>query len=455
MLMDPRQYTRLTLLSCVLLLVTAVAAASSTDDSAAADSLSVDQAVKLALANNRTLKIVSLNVEGSKEKLAADKTKRLPAFKTYVFGSETLTPISFTVQKGQFGTYAATGPIPGANTEITTPQGPTAYIVASVSQPLLSLYKINIHIHGQELTVEQDAAKLLEQRQTVVDDVRQAYYKVLQIESAIEAANSSIKQYQELDRITLQYVAQKTALKSENLEVKTKLAQEEYSLLQDQDKLQSAKEVLNNLLGRDISTEFHTVAVADLTPEEADLKSAQALALEQHPQIKEAEITVKQADNLRRQAKAEYLPDVSLAVNYVSPFGVQFLPTNVAGAGLELSWEPFEWGRRKHEVNQRVISLEQSKLSLDETKAQILINLDNQFRSLHEARIAVAVATANQQSSREKLREVTQQYQQKAALLRDVLQQQASVEGADAEYNQALAAFWTAKANFQKAIGEE
>ena len=79
--------------------------------------------------------------------------------------------------------------------------------------------------------------------------------------------------------------------------------------------------------------------------------------------------------------------------------------------------------------------------------------MDNQFRSLHEARVAVTVAIAKRESSTEKLHEVTDQYGQKTALLRDVLQQQSAVEAANADYNEAMASFWTAKANFQKAIG--
>ena len=38
--------------------------------------------------------------------------------------------------------------------------------------------------------------------------------------------------------------------------MKAKLADEQYKLLQYQDKLASAKETLNNLLGRDINTQF-------------------------------------------------------------------------------------------------------------------------------------------------------------------------------------------------------
>jgi outer membrane protein len=244
-------------------------------------------------------------------------------------------------------------------------------------------------------------------------------------------------------------------LKSESLEVKAKLADQELKLLQYQNKLASAEETLNNLLGRDINTQFRAVNPTELTGVEENLPAAQALALEQHPKVKEAEITVEQADNARQQVKAQYLPDLAASFHYLSPFGVNFVPTNVMGLGIEFNWEPFDWNRRKHEVNEKVIAVEQSKLSLDDTKAQILINVDTTFRSLHEARVAVAVATAKKEASTEKLREVTYQYQQQTALLRDVLQQQAAVESSNADYNEAMAKFWTAKANFQKAIGEE
>ena len=429
--------------------------ASGEEPADSAEVLTVDQAVQIALANNRNLKIVSLSLDSSKEKLAAEKTRRLPSFNTYIFASQLLQPINFTVQAGQFGTYPGIGPIPATNTNITTPSQPTAYIFGTASQPLLTLYKINIHIHGQELTVEQDFQKVREERITVVDDVRQAYYSIVEIQNAIDATEASIKQYEELDRISTQYVAEQVVLKSESLEVKAKLADERYKLLQLQDKLASAKETLNNLLGRDINTQFTAANPTELSPLEDNLPAAQAQALSQNPKVKEAEITVKQADNARKFVKSQYLPDLGASFHYISPFGVNFVPQNVMGLGLEFNWEPFDWNRRKHEVNEKTFQVEQSKLSLDDTKAQILINVDTQFRALHEARLAVSVATAKKEASTEKLREVTEKFQQKTVLLRDVLQQQAAVEGSNADYNEAMAKFWTAKANFQKAIGEE
>ncbi len=442
----------------LLLVVIAMLAAISAfaqDSTAAPDLLTIDQAVKIALANNLYLKIVNLDLDVSKDKIAAAKTRRYPAFNIYTFGSQLLSPISFQVPAGQFGTYPGIGPIPAVNTNITTPSQPTAYIFGTISQPLLTLHKINLHVHGEELSMEQTVQQVREQQNTIVDDVKQAYYSIVEIDNVISATNASIKQYEELDRITQEYVAEKVVLQSDSLEVKAKLAQEKFQLLQAQDKLQTAKETLNNLLARDLETDFTVSEDKDLSPLEQNLKTAQDTALAKNPTVKEAEIKIDQAENVRRLAKSEYMPDLGASFHYLSPFGVNFVPTNVMAVGLELNWEPFDWGRRRDTVNEKTVQVEQSKLNLTQTKANVLVDVNKQFRALQEARVAVDVASAQQDAARMKLQEVTDKYGQKTALLRDVLQQQAAVEKANSDYNEAIATFWTAKANFDKAIGED
>ena len=416
--------------------------------------LTVDQAVKLAVANNRMLKITSLQLADTKENYLAFKTHRYPNFKTYIFASELLAPISFTVPAGQWGTF---GPvkIPTTDTSITTPQQPTAYVMANVTQPLLTLYKINIGVEGKGLSMDKAAQQLVGKRQAVVANVRETYYTALQLEDAIEATLGSIKQYEELERISTQYLAEQVVLKSELLEIQAKLAEEKLSLLKLQDKQATAKETLNDLMGRDIHTPFRTAPAAELSGAEDNLPTAESKALQQNSDIQEAEITVKQAENNVRQTKAKYLPDLDLSVHYLSPFGVNFVPTNIAGAGVEFSWEAWDWNRRKHEVNESNLKVEESKVSLDETKSQVLLSVDKEYRNVHEAQAAVAAAALFRESAREKLREVTEQYGQKTKLLRDVLQQQANLDKANADYSQALAEFWSARAKLQKAMGEE
>lgn len=425
------------------------------EDSGAASFLTLDEALTMALAHNRNVKIASLSVDASRQQFLIAKTKRFPSISTYVFGGESLTTIGLTIKAGQFGSPKATGPIPAQDTTISSSQTPTALVVAQLSQPLLALHKINLNIDATRLAADQAGEQFRSTRQSIAASVRQAYYGVLQAQEAVKALQTDLKQYQELDRITTEYVVEKTALESDSLQVKAKLAQQQYSLLQAQDKLQSAEESLNELMGRDINTQFRIAPAGELLPAEEDLHLAQAQALAQQPAIREAGLTVRQADIQRRLAKAQYMPELNASVHYISPFGIDFLPSNIAAAGIEFKWDPFDWGGRGHTVQQKTIALEQSKQQLEETKAQVLVNVDNQFRVLQEARAAVSVAKIAQKAAQEKLSETTNQYAQKTTLFRDVLQQQAANQDADAQYLQAVAAFWTAKSNLDKAIGEE
>jgi outer membrane protein TolC len=99
--------------------------------------------------------------------------------------------------------------------------------------------------------------------------------------------------------------------------------------------------------------------------------------------------------------------------------------------------------------------VKQSVLSEDDAKQQILLDVNSSFRKLTEARALLAVDEAAQDVEREKLRVLTNRYKEKSALLTDVLQQQSALAQADAQYQQDLASVWTAKANFERALGEQ
>src|SRR5689334_5101002 len=70
-----------------------------------AEVLTLEQAVELALSQNRQIKSAAIEVEKYSDKLAALRTKRLPEFKFNTLASQLLTPMSYTFEKGAFGEY--------------------------------------------------------------------------------------------------------------------------------------------------------------------------------------------------------------------------------------------------------------------------------------------------------------------------------------------------------------
>jgi outer membrane protein TolC len=426
-------------------------------DSAPSESavLTLEQAVSISQANNRSVKNAQLVTSIDEDQIAEARTYRFPSLNLYALGSQLLTPVDFSFQRGAFGSFPGIGPVPATDTRIHTPLRPTFYALTQFSQPLSQQYKIGLNIKQAKLAKLVDDQKLRAQKQSVTNQVKQTYYALLRTQSALASSEENLKFDRELDRTTEQYVTEKTALKSDSMDVKAKIAQEEYNNMMLRDSLASQKEQLNDFLGRDIRTDFSVAEVPEATVIEASLDAAQAQALSARPELAEARLTVQQAELNRRITKTQYIPDVSLAVNNLSLTNVNLLPSNVVAAGVLVSWDPIDWGRRKHALAAASKTIEQSKNSANETEAQILVEVGAKFRKLGETRALLHATALQRDAEREKLRVVMNQFEQKAALLKDVLQQKTSLESITNQYNQALLSFWTAKADFEKSLGEE
>jgi outer membrane protein TolC len=414
---------------------------------ASVPALSLSQAIEIAVENNRPVNIAKLEIIKSKWEVAQTKTKRFPAITTYLFASGDITNPMFT--------FPAELSFNNQPEKLKLSNGITGLASVEVAQPVSQLYQIHLAIRAQELSADLSQQQYRGQRQSIVASVKQAYYATLQTESALDAAQAMVKQYEETDRVATQYLAEKSVLKSDSLQAKAKLAQSRYQVVQLRDTLLTQKEQLNELLARDIDTPFRTEQVPPISAAEMDLKTARQTALAQRPEVKEAEIDTQRADYDRRLAKAKYIPDVGAAIHYLSPINTQFLPQNIVSAGVEMRWDPFDWGGRRDEVKQKDVSVKQSQYQLQETQSQVLVDVDNNFRKLEESRSLLEVSAAAREAAREKLRETSDQFKHSAVLMRDLLEQEASVANADHDYEQSLLAFWNAKAAFEKALGEE
>lgn len=418
------------------------------------ETLSLPQAVETALRQNRLIRNEKLEVEKASDRLAAIGTRRLPGVDISVFELQWFQPPEFRFSRGVFGNFPGLGAVPPVNTSISSSSGPTAFVFARATQPLTQLYRIGLGIRMGEINRDLAQGKLELKQREIVHQVKRNYYAILQTQSALHSAEETLKLYQELDRVVGEYVSQQISLASESLEIKTRLAKEDYEVLRLRNNLAAAKEQLNHLLGRDVRTEFTVSEVSTATIYEAELSAAQSRALAERGEIKDLRQKIKLAEYDRRLKKAERIPEVSFTVGYFSAFGVSVLPRNAAGAGFTLNWEPFDWGRRKHELAERERTIEQAREGLREAESLILIEVSDRFRKLREAQALLRVSKALQESAAEKLRVATNKYKLEATLYKDVLQSQAALAEAQHQYQQALLAFWTARADFEKAIGE-
>jgi len=394
-------------------------------------------------------------VANADDQIAIARTRRLPVFSTEAQASQLLSPVSFSFPAGSFGAFPATGPIPSTDTTINVPRQPTMYLQSSVSQPLTQLIKANIGIQSAMASRELESERARATQLTVVNNVKRLYFAVLQTQSSLAANTEMLALYRELDRTVQVRVAQQVQLRSDALDVQFRLAQEELTRTTTLNTLASQKEQLNQLLGRDVRTAFEVENVSTLSVLDVDVEAAQRHALESRPEVRQARLNVKQAELDRRVSRADRLPEVSAALSYSSNFNMSVLPTNLATAGVKVKWEPFDWGRRGRELATKTRSIEQAQLAVREAEDRAVVDINARFRTLGEKRALLRVAEMSQTAAREKVRVKTNQYQVQAAMLNDVLQLRAELAGSDDRYQQALLAFWAAKADFELAIGED
>ena len=130
--------------------------------------LTLDQAIDIALANSRLVKNAALEVGKSEDDLSATKTNRFPVLGVDVLQSRLLTPLEFEFDKGAFGTFPGVGPIPAENTTLESSQRNSTLARASIAQPLSQLYKIGLGVRVKELGKKIAAENARSQRQAVV-----------------------------------------------------------------------------------------------------------------------------------------------------------------------------------------------------------------------------------------------------------------------------------------------
>jgi len=322
---------------------------------------------------------------------------------------------------------------------------------------LSALYRTRLTLKALDFSTQLAQQKQRSKRQDVVRNVKQVYYGIEQVQSSLVATRETVQLYREIERLTANYVVKQTALESQLLQAQASLADVEQSELTLSNQEAKQKEQLNDLLGRDVLTEFTVPSLGDRSPtSEMDLVSARKKAIAERPEIQQAHLKTLQSEQEWRAKRAEYIPDISAEFNSITLLNFSpFLPGGTYSVGLSLSWEPFDWGRKKNEMAEKRDSIAQDKNTEASTERKVIMDVDNAYRTLQESQAKLRTTKLNQRAALENLRVDKNQYEVQAALLKVVFQAQTTVAQANSDYQHALAEYGSARAELEHALGED
>jgi outer membrane protein len=435
-----------------------LAAAAPADDSAAgAPLLPLDDAIAAARRQNHALAASALELEKVDERTAAARTRRLPALHLDAVGSRLLQSLDFTFPAGAFGTFPQIGPVPAEKTSVSTPTDFTATLVASAGQPLTQQYRIGLNLEALRLERDVAGEDLRRERQKVAAEVRTTYYQLSATEAGVVALRDLVRAIEDVDGLTGRYLSEETVLRSEALEVKARLARERQRLAAAESGLATEREHLNQLMGRDLGTPFRVAEPTELVASARVLTvdAARERALANRPEVRKAALRIDQADTARRIANSQWIPDVTLFASYARNVNYEVIPDRVAMVGVQLSWEPFDWGRRKHEAAEQAVAKAQAREGHDETAQQIAVDVGQRWRAVKDAAAQLEAARLSEEAARAYLDDVRNRYREDASMLHDVLEAEARLSGARHDFTDALAGYGSATAELERTIGDE
>ena len=414
--------------------------------------LTLTDAVHRAISQNRALKIARLKVTEEEHRRAGEHSAYFPAI-TNQSNALHISDLQFVeIPVGGFGTVAG---IPIPTHGITLPQGKlTLYSSGTqISQPLTQIIRIHQanRIAAAEVAISRDDLKKAENQ--VALDVHSVYFGILIARLQKQAAEERSAYVGEQLRESEEDILKGAALKIAAIQDHASQLESQQAVLTAELQMADLTTELNDLLGLPLDTQLEldpaVPASFDQRPREEYVRAAWAA----RPEILAAEEAVRKARAGVIAAKSAYLPDITAYARHSYQSGLPFLVTNFGTFGLNLTWDVFDFGKRRAAVLEHEAQLAQSEENLRRLKDQVAVGIERSCNKLQRTRELVQVANQVVKLRQEGERLAGNQLTQGVALMSERRQATAAKYQAQADFLQASLGYLLAWAELEEAIG--
>jgi outer membrane protein TolC len=266
------------------------------------------------------------------------------------------------------------------------------YSETTLAQPITQLFKINEAHEIARADRGIAEAELKRSENETVLAAHQLYYALLVAYKEKDAAEALLMAAQENLRESEEGVRAGNVLDVAVTAAKANLLQGRQALIVAETRISDVISELNHLLGlpNDAILEVTEAGLPELTVPLKDWAYDHARA--RNGELLAAREAVEKSRHAVRAARYQYIPDVTLFAKHGYQKGAAFLEKNIGIFGLELSWNIFDWGKRKGEVGQRVSQQAQAEENLERIDKRIGVEIDKVFRKLERSKQMMDVA---------------------------------------------------------------
>ncbi len=397
------------------------------------DSLSMEQAVSLALEHNPSLRVAAANLEAANAGLTGAVSGYYPSITgtASVARSDGAFVLNPPVRTQSYNTYA-TG--------------------VQVQQTIFDFGRTigKVSAGGgfvDAATFDQEGA-----RQSVVMNVQLAYYSLMEAAEISLVDSEAVGQTGEHLRQARAFYSVGRRPQSDVTKAEVDLANAEVNLIGARNQVRLARVALENAMGVHSMGEFRVREAFDVPPFSPTLDSAEAAAFNSRPEILASRVRVEADRALVSAAWNQNLPVLSAAgtwtwTNFDFPLFSRW------NAGVTLTLPIFQGFAVKAQVDQARAAADAAQAGLELLNESVRQEVAQDYLSLREARERIDAATKLQQQAEENFRLVDRQYAAGIGTAIDVADARLSLSNARITKIQALVDYNSFLVRLQRSIG--
>lgn len=416
----------------------------------AAETLTLEASVDIALKNSLTLNIAKEGVKSAEAQKREAFTGFLPKMSTsYSYTRLNEAPNFF---------FQGIPPLIQAS-KMTTGTADNYNWVIEAKQPIFA--GGGILSNYQAIKIGEDAARIEEtaKYQDVVQEVKIAYFNILRAQRIQETAQQSVEMLGAHRDIAQNFHRVGLIPKNDLLQAEVELANGKQALMRAKNAVEFAKSQFNVILKRKISVPVEIVDMLTYQPISQSYEECLETARRQRPELKISELKAAQAGKMVRTAQSEYFPAISVAGNYnrfgdsPSVSGSNYKDTESWSVMAVASWNFWEWGKTKYRVDASKAKENQALNMSKDLIDKITLEIKQAYLVLQEAASQIDVSQKVIEQARENFRISEARYKERVARSSEVLDAQTLLTKAKAEYANALGDYNISYVRLQRAMG--
>lgn len=415
-------------------------------------SISLDNAVSLALQNNHLLNIKRLQVEEKQQKVNEDKVKYFPVIGiggAYQYNSNLQV---LTIEQGRFGQLPYGGvmiPLPATNEVFELGNHNVYNAGVTIYQPLTQIGKINAGVNYSKTEMKIAETEKNKAILQVKQAVEKLFFGLLIVQKQIEEAELRVSLAKtKLHDAEISLAAGKTT-GSSIYGLSAGMADEQQNLLKLKMQYDDYSTDLIQLTGMDPALNIipEPVSPENLAENIAAIDTTLSMAGLHNYDMKLAALNKAKAEYSIKASKFSYLPDLGLQGGYTYQEGIDIYPKNNAYIGASLKWNLNDAFSNRMVQKQRMYISKQAEENLHNTRERVNSDILKAYRKLKQSEELVRVAGKVVEYRREDLKIQSDRRRSGMNLESDLLAAKVSMTKAEAD-------LYAAQLNYRISLSE-